>query len=63
MFGIKTRSIFPNSFNYKTYRKLIISPLIITAITTFSVNLLQLMTNNDSSIHQKFLNLTICYKY
>ena len=53
MFGIKTRSIFPNSFNYKTCRKLIISPLIIAAITTFSVNLLQLMTNNDSPIHQK----------
>ena len=50
-------------FNYNSYRTLIISHLIVTTMTTFSVYLLQLMTNNDSLIHQKFIILKFCHKY
>ena len=45
-------------FNYKTYCNLIISPLIVITIATFSAYLLQLITKSDSLIHQKlFSNL------
>ena len=51
------------NFNYKSHRTLIISHLIVTTMTTFSVYLLQLMTNNDSLIQQKFIILKFCHKY
>ena len=41
-------SWYSRDFNYKTYRNLIISALVVTTMTTFSIYLLQLMTNNDS---------------
>ena len=54
---------YSRNFNYKTYGNLIISPLIVITITTFSVYLLQLITNTDSLIHQKFLILKFCHKH
>ena len=61
----ETRNIYYQNFNfnYKTYRDLIISPLIVTTTTTFFVYLLHLMTNNYSQLHQKFLILKFCHKY
>ena len=50
-------------FKYKKYRNLIISTLVVTTMKTFSVYLLQLMTNNDSLIYQKFLILKFCHTY
>ena len=50
-------------FNYKTYSNLIISPLIVIRIGTFSAYLLQLITNSDSLIHQKFVILKFFHKY
>ena len=48
---------YSRNFNYKTYGNLNISPLIVITITTFSVYLLQLITNSDSVIHiKKFLS-------
>ena len=41
-------SWYSRDFNYKTYRNLIISALVVTTMTTFSIYLLHLMTNNDS---------------
>ena len=35
MFGIETRPIFLKSFNYKTYRNLIVSPLFVATGATF----------------------------
>ena len=54
MFGIETR---------QTYQNLIISPLSVTKMTTFTIYLLQMMTNNDSLIYQKFLILKFYHKY
>ena len=42
--------------HYKTYGNLIILPLIVTTVTTLSIYLLHLLTN-ESLIHQKFLIL------
>ena len=57
----RNTSDFPQTLIIK-YRKLIISPLIVTTMTTFSVYLFQLMTIKDSLIHQKFLILKFCHK-
>ena len=54
---------YSRNFNYKTYCNLIISPLIVTTMTTFTTYLLQLMANNDSLIHQKFIILNFSHKY
>ena len=54
---------YSRNFNYKTYCNLIISPLIVITIATFSAYLLHLITNSDSPIHQKFFILKFCHKY
>ena len=54
---------YSQNFNYKTFRNLIISPFIVITIATFSAYLLQLITNNDSLIHQKFVILKFCHRY
>ena len=54
---------YSRNFNYKTYRNLIISPLIVTTMITFTIYLLQLMANNDSLIYQKLIILKYCHKY
>ena len=48
---------YSRNFNYKTYRNLIISSLIVITVAIFSVYLLQLITNSYSLIHQKFVIL------
>ena len=54
---------YPRNFNYKTYCNLIISPLTVITIATFSAYFLQLITNSDLLIHQKFVILILCNKY
>ena len=56
------RARYSRNFNFKTWRNLIVLPLVVTTMSTFFVLLLQLMTNGSTLTYEKFVILKFCHK-